>query len=204
MDEDTLFKYTPIAEWPLLECIDRVENVFSARLGTHLANLIHNVFQAVRTEDVDYLHRALRYLELERRLHVTNFKEHTLTQKDFLDCLAILELHNIRYIYEPWAGNGSYRYVYELYYFFYGIDVYLFNKTSSADIGLYKIEEYLRTLMVEMESNPVCRFCGCTKTTQCPSGCHWIDEDLCSACIDKARAEYAKNGQQYGLIAEDQ
>jgi hypothetical protein len=32
-----------------------------------------------------------------------------------------------------------------------------------------------------------CRICGCTETSACstPSGpCHWVDEDLCSACTE--------------------
>jgi hypothetical protein len=27
-----------------------------------------------------------------------------------------------------------------------------------------------------------CRVCGHTETRACPGGCHWVDDDLCSAC----------------------
>ncbi|QZI85818.1 hypothetical protein HXXDennis_15 [Xanthomonas phage HXX_Dennis] len=28
-----------------------------------------------------------------------------------------------------------------------------------------------------------CRGCGCTDTQACPGGCHWVDVELCSACV---------------------
>ena len=30
-----------------------------------------------------------------------------------------------------------------------------------------------------------CRVCGCTWYHACPGGCYWVEEDLCSACVDK-------------------
>jgi hypothetical protein len=27
-----------------------------------------------------------------------------------------------------------------------------------------------------------CRKCGCTDSRACPSGCYWVEADLCSAC----------------------
>ncbi len=54
-----------------------------------------------------------------------------------------------------------------------------------------------------MESNPLmsayrgygfcsegrrCRDCGCTEETPCVTGgvpCHWVERDLCSACVSK-------------------
>jgi hypothetical protein len=30
-----------------------------------------------------------------------------------------------------------------------------------------------------------CRVCGCTDSHACPSGCYWVEEDLCSACAEK-------------------
>jgi hypothetical protein len=30
-----------------------------------------------------------------------------------------------------------------------------------------------------------CRGCGCTEARACSGGCHWVAEDLCSACAEK-------------------
>lgn len=30
----------------------------------------------------------------------------------------------------------------------------------------------------------VCRVCGCTEDNACEGGCSWVEEDLCSACVD--------------------
>lgn len=32
---------------------------------------------------------------------------------------------------------------------------------------------------------PVCRVCGCSNEDACEGGCHWVEEDLCSACVGK-------------------
>lgn len=29
-----------------------------------------------------------------------------------------------------------------------------------------------------------CRICGCTEDNACEGGCSWVEEDLCSACVD--------------------
>jgi len=29
-----------------------------------------------------------------------------------------------------------------------------------------------------------CRVCGCTDDWACPEGCWWVEEDLCSACVE--------------------
>lgn len=34
----------------------------------------------------------------------------------------------------------------------------------------------------------VCRVCGCTQHNACPERCHWVEEDLCSACDRKKQA----------------
>lgn len=31
---------------------------------------------------------------------------------------------------------------------------------------------------------PVCRQCGCTDWTACEVGCFWVEDDLCSACME--------------------
>jgi len=30
-----------------------------------------------------------------------------------------------------------------------------------------------------------CRVCGCTENNACPGGCSWVEDDLCSACVDQ-------------------
>lgn len=37
----------------------------------------------------------------------------------------------------------------------------------------------------EMNEDRKCRICGCTWFHACPGGCYWVEEDLCSACVDK-------------------
>lgn len=29
-----------------------------------------------------------------------------------------------------------------------------------------------------------CRVCGCTQFNACPGRCYWIEEDLCSQCVE--------------------
>lgn len=29
-----------------------------------------------------------------------------------------------------------------------------------------------------------CRVCGCTDDFACPGGCYWVEEDLCSECVE--------------------
>lgn len=36
-----------------------------------------------------------------------------------------------------------------------------------------------------------CRQCGCTDDQPCPSGCFWVEEDLCSACAELPEADLA-------------
>ncbi|HWN95036.1 MAG TPA: hypothetical protein VNT99_08385 [Methylomirabilota bacterium] len=33
-----------------------------------------------------------------------------------------------------------------------------------------------------------CRVCGCTNEMACPGGCHWVEENLCSACAPAAHS----------------
>ncbi len=33
----------------------------------------------------------------------------------------------------------------------------------------------------------VCDDCGCTDSTPCPGGCHWVRKNLCSSCAEKRR-----------------
>lgn len=41
-----------------------------------------------------------------------------------------------------------------------------------------------------VESEPVCRVCGCTQDNACPGGCYWVEPDLCSKC-----AEHSSTGE---------
>lgn len=40
-----------------------------------------------------------------------------------------------------------------------------------------------------MTTEEKCRVCGCTENTACVGGpfgaCWWVEEDLCSACVEK-------------------
>lgn len=36
---------------------------------------------------------------------------------------------------------------------------------------------------------PQCRICGCDDDHACEGGCHWIEPDLCSACVRVPEAE---------------
>lgn len=44
-------------------------------------------------------------------------------------------------------------------------------------------------LFEEDTSTWKCRVCGCTDATPCPSGCAWVEKDLCSQCVDKPEAK---------------
>ena len=37
--------------------------------------------------------------------------------------------------------------------------------------------------------NEKCRICGCTWHNACVGGCYWVEEDLCSRCVDKGLVE---------------
>lgn len=30
-----------------------------------------------------------------------------------------------------------------------------------------------------------CQYCGCTDEQACSGGCHWVADDVCSACVPK-------------------
>lgn len=65
----------------------------------------------------------------------------------------------------------------------------------------------------EMLREPACRVCGCTESRACPDGCYWVEEDLCSECLDLCEMLLADFGVSdraptaivaigYGLAAE--
>jgi len=47
---------------------------------------------------------------------------------------------------------------------------------STAKIG--KVRQRKKT-----RQHP-CRKCGCTDTKPCPGGCYWVEDDLCSSCVE--------------------
>lgn len=43
-----------------------------------------------------------------------------------------------------------------------------------------------KKILDEVESEQVCRVCGCTQDNACPGGCYWVEEDLCSKCVERS------------------
>ena len=51
-----------------------------------------------------------------------------------------------------------------------------------------KFEQGAHFLCAACKDEKVCRVCGCSDFDPCETGegpCHWVEEDLCSACADK-------------------
>lgn len=44
----------------------------------------------------------------------------------------------------------------------------------------------------ELFDEQICRVCGCTWNNACADGCYWVEEDLCSECVDKEDETNAK------------
>lgn len=38
---------------------------------------------------------------------------------------------------------------------------------------------------VSKRMNRKCRICGCSELHGCQNGCYWVEEDLCSSCVNK-------------------
>lgn len=34
-----------------------------------------------------------------------------------------------------------------------------------------------------------CRVCGCTQYNACEGGCYWVEDDLCSKCVEHCKAK---------------
>jgi hypothetical protein len=50
-------------------------------------------------------------------------------------------------------------------------------------IGVGLLRHRIQPLEAELLPR-ACRECGCTDDEACwPSGCHWVEDDLCSACL---------------------
>ncbi|MEL7656176.1 MAG: hypothetical protein AAGU75_09745 [Bacillota bacterium] len=37
-------------------------------------------------------------------------------------------------------------------------------------------------ILERVQTEPVCRICGCTEDNACSGGCYWAEPDLCSTC----------------------
>jgi len=58
-------------------------------------------------------------------------------------------------------------------------------------------------LCAECQDEKICRVCGCSEFLPCETGegpCHWVEEDLCSACVETARP--MKLGKGIAILAE--
>ena len=61
---------------------------------------------------------------------------------------------------------------------------------ESRDAGFWKIAALAW-------APPTCRVCGCTDDEACAGGCHWVEDDLCSACHSEGdSADAADDGEQ--------
>lgn len=40
-----------------------------------------------------------------------------------------------------------------------------------------------------------CRVCGCTWNNACSGGCYWVEEDLCSQCVQYAGPDIDPNNE---------
>lgn len=56
---------------------------------------------------------------------------------------------------------------------------------TCGDFGQW--ECWQRYFRERVESEQVCRVCGCTQDNACPGGCSWVEEDLCSCCTPKVK-----------------
>lgn len=70
-----------------------------------------------------------------------------------------------------------------------------FARQVAAHLGTLRpeIEEMLELgwrpeFDVPCDPSRKCRVCGCTQEHACPGGCHWVEENLCSACEPAVRS----------------
>lgn len=57
--------------------------------------------------------------------------------------------------------------------------------TDCADAANWLLFAYADLMRAATETR-TCRVCGCTDDRACPGGCHWVGQDLCSACAADA------------------
>jgi len=49
----------------------------------------------------------------------------------------------------------------------------------------------------------VCRICGCTDGFGCLEGCSWVEEDLCSSCVDWKDVDMSVSALESGISARE-
>lgn len=55
-------------------------------------------------------------------------------------------------------------------------------KPAEANDGSYAGE--VLAAFDRLAAEGVCVICGCDDLHACPGGCHWVQPDLCSACVE--------------------
>lgn len=78
-----------------------------------------------------------------------------------------------------------------------------FGAGDFAPDELFATQEEAEAALAEIKDPPGvrrCRVCGCTDDYACPGGCYWVEEDLCSKCMDKAKAD--RTGPKGGYANE--
>ena len=54
-----------------------------------------------------------------------------------------------------------------------------------------------RYLTQKVETEAVCRICGCTQNNACQGGCYWVKPDLCSRCAEKLESDQKNKVTQH-------
>lgn len=49
-------------------------------------------------------------------------------------------------------------------------------------------EDLARRAYARLSGAQACRGCGCSDNWPCPEGCFWVEDDLCTSCIDAGGA----------------
>lgn len=65
-----------------------------------------------------------------------------------------------------------------------------------------RVHFLLKRLEINVEVGDVCRVCGCTDDNACEGGCYWVEENLCSACADKAAIPSAREDELEAALRE--
>ena len=58
---------------------------------------------------------------------------------------------------------------------------------ACGDAGMW--ECWRKFFLHTVETEQVCRVCGCTQDNACPGGCYWVEDDLCSECAGLGEEE---------------
>lgn len=70
---------------------------------------------------------------------------------------------------------------------------------SGLEVGT-TLREVIEDLKEQSQVQRKCRVCGCTQNKACRTAdgpCHWVEPDLCSACVNKAPAA-SERGKREG------